>query len=89
MRRNVVGHVWHQACSYQVHGKGKRGGQHKEFEDTERPNDRCPAGCPGCTASAARGFDTPLRSPQQVRAPPPRRAVALPAALAALSTAVR
>jgi hypothetical protein len=44
------GHRWCMACSYQVHGKGKHGGQHKEFGTTERPNDRCPAGCPGCTA---------------------------------------
>jgi hypothetical protein len=38
------------ACSYQVHGKGTRGGQHNEFATTARPNDRCPAGCSGCTA---------------------------------------
>jgi hypothetical protein len=38
------------ACSYQVHGKGKLGGQHPEFATTARPNDRCPAGCSGCTA---------------------------------------
>ncbi len=44
------GHRWCMACSYKVHGKGKHGGQHKEFGTTERPNDRCPAGCPGCTA---------------------------------------
>jgi hypothetical protein len=46
----VDGHVWCQACSYQVHGKGTHGGQHREFATTARPNDRCPAGCPGCTA---------------------------------------
>jgi hypothetical protein len=44
------GHVWCRACSYQVHGVGARGGQHREFADAARPNDRCPAGCPGCTA---------------------------------------
>ncbi len=38
------------ACSYQVHGKGKLGGKHSEFATTARPNDRCPAGCSGCTA---------------------------------------
>ncbi len=38
------------ACSYQVHGKGKHGGKHPEFATTARPNDRCPAGCSGCTA---------------------------------------
>ncbi len=43
------GRVWCAACSYQVHGKGKHGGQHKEFATTERPNDRC-SGCSGCTA---------------------------------------
>jgi hypothetical protein len=37
------------ACSYQVHGKNGRGGKHSEFATTARPNDRCPAGCPGCT----------------------------------------
>jgi hypothetical protein len=44
------GHRWCSACSYQVHGKGKHGGKHTEFATTERPNDRCPAGCSGCTA---------------------------------------
>ncbi len=44
------GHRCCQACSYQVHGLGKHGGQHTDFATTERPNDRCPAGCPGCTA---------------------------------------
>ncbi len=39
-----------RACSYQVHGRGRKGGQHREFATTARPNDRCPAGCPGCTA---------------------------------------
>ncbi len=44
------GHVWCAACSYKVHGKDGRGGQHKEFATTAGPNDRCPAGCPRCTA---------------------------------------
>jgi hypothetical protein len=44
------GLIWCAACSYQVHRKGTRGGQHPEFATTARPNDRCPAGCPGCTA---------------------------------------
>ncbi len=48
VRRNVGGHVYSQACSYQVHGKGKRGGQHPEFATTARPNDRC-SGCSGCS----------------------------------------
>jgi hypothetical protein len=48
--RNKGGHVYCRACSYQVHGRGKHGGQHPEFGTTARPNDRCPAGCPGCTA---------------------------------------
>ncbi len=48
VRRNVGGHVWCQACSYQVHGKGTRGGQHKEFGTTERPKNRC-SGCHGCS----------------------------------------
>jgi hypothetical protein len=43
------GHRWCQACSYQVHGLGKHGGQHTDFATTERPNDRCPAGCSGCS----------------------------------------
>ncbi len=47
--RPVGGHVWCAACSYQVHGLRGRGGQHPEFA-TNRPNDRCPAGYPGCTA---------------------------------------
>jgi hypothetical protein len=47
--RKQSGHVWCLACSYQVHGKGSNGGQHKEFATTERPNDRC-SGCPGCSA---------------------------------------
>jgi hypothetical protein len=42
------GHRWCQACSYQVHGKGKHGGQHKDFGTTERPNNRC-SGCAGCS----------------------------------------
>jgi hypothetical protein len=46
------GHVWCEACNYQVHGKGKgkgkRDGQHPEFATTERPNDRC-SGCAGCS----------------------------------------
>ena len=46
--RTVDGHVWCQACSYQVHGKGKRGGQRPDFATTERPNDRC-SGCAGCS----------------------------------------
>jgi hypothetical protein len=50
INRPVDGHVWCQACSYQVHGKGKHGGKHPEFATTARPNDRCPAGCSGCTA---------------------------------------
>jgi hypothetical protein len=37
-------------CSYQVHGRGGKGGQHTEFATTARPNDRCCSGCPGCTA---------------------------------------
>jgi hypothetical protein len=42
------GHVWCRACSYQVHGLGTHGGQHSvEFADIARPNNRCPAGCPG------------------------------------------
>jgi hypothetical protein len=46
----VDGHVWCRACSYQVHGDRRgNGGQHREFADTARPNDRC-AGCRGCTA---------------------------------------
>jgi hypothetical protein len=45
----VDGHGWCRACSYQVHGLGTRGGKHPEFEDTERPNNRC-SGCRGCTA---------------------------------------
>ncbi len=44
------GHVWCRLCSYQVHGLGTRGGQHRDFATAARPNDRCPAGCPGCTA---------------------------------------
>ncbi len=36
-------------CSYQVHGWDVQGGQHREFADTARPNDRC-AGCRGCNA---------------------------------------
>jgi hypothetical protein len=36
------------ACSYQVHGLGKHGGQHPEFATTARPNNRC-SGCSGCS----------------------------------------
>jgi hypothetical protein len=44
------GHVWCRVCSYHVHGsRDGRGGQHHEFADP-RPNDRCSAGCSGCTA---------------------------------------
>jgi hypothetical protein len=46
--RAVDGHRWCMACSYQVHGKGGKGGQHHEFATTARPNNRC-SGCPGCT----------------------------------------
>jgi hypothetical protein len=46
--RTEGGHVWCEACSYQVHGKGTRGGQHKEFGTTECPNNRC-SGCAGCS----------------------------------------
>jgi hypothetical protein len=42
------GHQWCLACSYQVHGLGTRGGQHKVFGTTERPNNRC-SGCAGCS----------------------------------------
>jgi hypothetical protein len=42
------GHLWCMSCSYQVHGKGKRGGQRPDFATTERPNDRC-SGCAGCS----------------------------------------
>ncbi len=48
--RTEGGLVWCRACSYQVHGWRGNGGQHREFATTARPNDRCPAGCPGCTA---------------------------------------
>ncbi len=41
------GHLWCEACSYQVHGKGTRGGKHPEFATTARPNNRC-CGCAGC-----------------------------------------
>jgi hypothetical protein len=44
------GHVWCAACSYKVHSKDGRGGQHPEFATTARPNDRCPAGCLGPSA---------------------------------------
>jgi hypothetical protein len=47
--RNVGGHVWCRACSYQVHGKGAHGGQHREFATIQRPNDRCSSGCSGCS----------------------------------------
>jgi hypothetical protein len=47
--RAMDGHLWCMSCSYQVHGKGTRGGKHPEFATTARPNDRC-SGCPGCTA---------------------------------------
>jgi hypothetical protein len=48
----VGGHVWCRACSYQVHGDRRgKGGQHREFATTARPNDRCSSGCPGCTAA--------------------------------------
>ncbi len=53
INRTEDGHVWCQACSYQVHGKSKRGGQHggqhKEFGTTARPNNRCSSGCAGCS----------------------------------------
>jgi hypothetical protein len=46
--RTEDGHVTRcQACSYQVHGKGTRGGQHPEFATTARPNNLC-CGCAGC-----------------------------------------
>ncbi len=38
------GHVWCAACSYKVHSKDGRGGQHPE-----RPNNRCSSGCAGCS----------------------------------------
>ncbi len=44
----VDGHLWCMACSYQVHGRGGKGGLHPEFATTERPNDRC-CGCAGCS----------------------------------------
>ncbi len=44
------GHRWCTRCSYQVHGRCGNGGKHTEFATTARPNDRCPAGCSGCTA---------------------------------------
>jgi hypothetical protein len=43
------GHVYCRACSYQVHGWRGNGGKHTEFATTARPNDRCPAGCSGCS----------------------------------------
>jgi hypothetical protein len=47
----VAGHAWCRPCSHQVHGdRRENGGKHTEFADTARPNNRCPAGCPGCTA---------------------------------------
>jgi hypothetical protein len=50
-RRLEDGRRFCSKCSYQVHGgRNGRGGQHTEFATTERPNDRCPAGCSGCTA---------------------------------------
>jgi hypothetical protein len=49
INRTQDGHVWCQACSYQVHGKGGLGGQHKEFATTARPNNRCSSGCAGCS----------------------------------------
>jgi hypothetical protein len=42
-----IGRLWCEACSYQVHGKGTRGGQHPEFATTARPSNRC-CGCAGC-----------------------------------------
>jgi hypothetical protein len=44
------GHGWCRSCSYQVHGRGRKGGKHPVFADTERPNNRCPAGCRGCSS---------------------------------------
>jgi hypothetical protein len=52
------GHRWCMPCSYQVHGKGRHGGQHPEFGTTARPNNRCPADCPGCGYIASAGQDT-------------------------------
>jgi hypothetical protein len=47
----VDGHVWCRACSHQVHGDRRgNGGQHPEFATSARPNDRCSAGCSGCSA---------------------------------------
>ncbi len=47
----VAGHVWCRECSHQVQRDRRgNGGQHPEFATTARPNNRCPAGCPGCTA---------------------------------------